>query len=308
MKEWDLLEAMTAVDDRYLAEAEAAPASPARRKPWLRPALIAACLCLALGGTVLAVEAVRALRVTEKISGGYVDEYGVEYNYTSVETTADSAYIPLDQLSDNVWELIGQEEWSMPVLAGFDSWSEAEAFLELELADNPVLENMMKQEQTLRYELGRGKEATGNCILTLQGSLKAPTFIELDAAYYVDPEGTYDAEKTTTHLMNGEEIEELPMRYTRVMVKADISTEAAYQNPNGRGRGFASHAKDILTEEYTTENGLEAIIFDMQPDRENSSYVGCCVLNGAYFTIWCTNSLDGQLALSTLKEVLEGFS
>ena len=57
MKEWDLLEAMTAVDDRYLAEAEAAPASPARRKPWLRPALIAACLCLLLVGTAVAAVA-----------------------------------------------------------------------------------------------------------------------------------------------------------------------------------------------------------------------------------------------------------
>ena len=316
MKEWDLLEAMTAVDDRYLAEAEAAPASPARRKPWLRPALIAACLCLLLVGTAVAAVAVKAakkMELAEALHVEFVNDEGLQCNRTFLEIENGIAYIPVDMISDNIWELIGQEEWCMPVFASFDSWSEGEKFIDLEFADNDILEKAKKGTVTIVAGPG-SKKGEGHCVLRVSGSLKAPVSIDLDAKYYNDPTGKYDQEiqykeyKVVVDPSGTYEIERVelpPMGHVPVRVHATIATENAYQSD--AGQQFLLEGEETV-EKYTTPSGLEAFILLHLYDENAFYYSAIFSLNGARFTV----NIDGegkdhQLYLDLTKQILDSF-
>lgn len=317
MKEWDLLEAMTAVDDRYLAEAEAAPASPARRKPWLRPALIAACLCLLLVGTAVAAVAVKAakkMELAEALHVEFVNDEGVQCNRTFLEIENGIAYIPVDMISDNIWELIGQEEWCMPVFASFDSWSEGEKFIDLEFADNDMLEKAEKGTAVIITGPG-SKRGEGHCVLEVSGSLKAPMSIDLNAEYYIDPTGKYDQEiryeefkvRDSSGALKKDLVEFPPREYITMHVWATIGTENAYQG--GAGWQFILEGEETF-EQYTTPSGLEAfIILQLYDDGKSFGYWAIFSLNGARFTL-TTHGRDGEQEthLRVLKEILDSYS
>lgn len=193
----------------------------------------------------------------------------------------------------------------MPVYKGFDSWSKAERFVRLEFADNPVLDRAEKAVHTVgKVYPGRPKYETAHCILSLSGSLKAPTFVDLDARYYLDPTGAYDAEvewdgpsyQRTTRCPEG---------WTVIDVEAFIGTEAAYQNGAPR---FCLLEGEETMELYTTENGVETIIRQVRGERDDGYYYEALfALNGVRFSIDSAHGTDQQAALDGLKQVLDGF-
>lgn len=255
----------------------------------------------------MAVELVRAPEVKETLSAGYTDERGNRYDRTFVEFDMGRAFIPMDMISDEIWDLVGQEEWSLPAFATFDSWSEAEEFVGLEYGDNPMLEKAIMKDTTITYPYGRGKEATGKCVVQVVGSLKAPSFIELHVNYIVDPEGKYDDPINEEF----EKIGVYPYSYDYFQVRVDafFATEASYQNI-GR-RSATLNGQDGTYEEYTTANGVEALIL-CEGESSNLNYAHAMFsLNGAEFWVDChgfpSPYTDQQETVETLKKVLDSF-
>ena len=260
-----LLDALGHVDPALVQAADVPPAVV--RRPWLRPALVAACLSLLLVGTAVAavvVEAAKKIEVAESLHVEFIDDDGVQRNRTFLVIENGIAYIPMDMISDNIWELIGQEEWCMPVFASFDSWSEGEKFIDLEFADNDMLEKAEKGTVTIVAGPG-SKKGEGHCVLRVSGSLKAPMSIDLNAKYYIDPTGKYDQEiqykeyKVVVDSSGTHEIERVelpPMGHVPVRVHATIGTENAYQG--GAGGQFILEGEETI-EKYTTPSGLETL-------------------------------------------------
>ena len=310
-----LLDALGHVDPALVQAADVPLA--AVRRPWLRPALVAACLCLLLVGTAVAAVAVKAakkMELAEPLRVEYIDDEGLQRNRTWFEIQNGIAYIPVDMISDNIWELIGQEEWCMPVFASFDSWSEGEKFIDLEFADNDMLEKAEKGTVTIVAGPG-SKKGEGHCVLRVSGSLKAPVSIDLDAKYYIDPPGKYDQEiqykeyKVVVDPSGTHEIERVelpPMGHIPVRVHATIATENAYQGD--AGQQFLLEGEETV-EKYTTPSGLEAFILLHLYDENAFYYSAIFSLNGARFTV----NIDGegkdhQPYLDLTKQILDNFS
>jgi hypothetical protein len=137
----DLLAGMGCVDEALVAAAE----TPwHRRRSLPRVLLIAACVCLLLAGSALAVTAALGIRVTELVSGWTESKYLVE---------TDIRYLSADDLSPQAWDAVRrsweawrQLDWQQQALSSslpgsvaryFDTWAEAEEFLGISL-DNPL--------------------------------------------------------------------------------------------------------------------------------------------------------------------------
>ena len=247
-------------------------------------ALVAVVLVIVLAGTALAENYFGRLDVSP-IDGDYENGY---------EITGAFQNIPPERLSKEVLECAaqagkGQERWVL------SSWSEAEEFLGLEVADNPMLEEMAQSDWEPLHDDDSTPEDSRSCTVYMNYSLGLPDMIWLHADYF----GGY--------------FEEGPFG---VNVDAFLRTTAAETEDLPFALGSGTNIENVNEEKYVTPSGIEVTIFthDGTVKRldgtsfQQSAYSAYFALNNAMFQLSTNFSEENaDIALIRLKQVLDAY-
>lgn len=251
----------------------------------LRTGLIAACVCLALIGTAVAVQTLPMLTVTETWSavrpnGKIFSSYTIQDGFTKLS---------LDALSDEA-RAFASEQMSLPATKGCESWTQVEEFLGIEVADNPVLEQF--EPTTFSFDSPGDSPESYHAAAVIYGHCDAPTFIDLLANYFL----------TSPH-----KDEAAFGLGTGIHVSATLFFDSPYSHVTDAPRTYSSEGSSLAaTETYVTPSGLEAVIA-AQPSGNVTFYRAHFTLNGARFEVEAFNVNDSDLALKILKQVLDGY-
>lgn len=247
-----------------------------RRIP--RAALIAAALVVILAGTALAAELLGHIQIELK-NPNETNTSGDGYT-----GGADFQTIPAESLSEAALERAAEME---EVCGGweFDSWSEAEAFLGLELQSNPKLEELPPVKK---------KGGCDAMVLTYSGEDQqhnVPFLIILSASYQADG--------------------------CRITQAANMQFQYPGYPQREAGWGFAKHHGETHLEEYTMPNGIKASIVTTTRDRtENTtsytSYTAYWVADDILYSLKTgvhdpLEHPDSVHALEILKEILDAY-
>lgn len=303
MKKEQALELMGGIDPALIEEADL-PMPAKRPIPRIaRAVLIAACLCLALMGTAAAGVAMGWIKATDPSVTQLPHRDRGTVTITEFEVTKDgSVYIPLENFSQEALDY-ANSFLSLPQYKNFDSWSEAEEFLGIHLADNPVLAEAKVWTQppspdTLNPDnlptVGayRGNTEETKCSVRFEGRTDSPDRIELYSVYLLE---TADSK----HIFLG--------------VNADILTV-----PSSRSERNIRHQyvdKEVAVENYVTPSGLQAVIIAVyDPEHDSTFCYAEFSLNGAYYSMSAgcfedDGGMEQMLPVLTpaLKEVLDAY-
>ncbi len=225
-----IMAAMEHIDADLVAEA-AERKSAARKGGWRRAALIAACMCLALAGTVMAAVNIgfnlQILdtnelftrpdeRDTSPIIGGH--------------WASSSVRVPVAELSDEVKEL----EKSGKRRVAFSSWADMEETLGLDVVNNPLLDKLPKKRVNFLDFDEQGNQSV-HAYMQIYPDLRE---IHMDADYEMF--GTL-----------------------QIGLQVSVATDSMEEDRTG-GYGY-HYTEEMLaastTEEYTMANGEIAFIF-----------------------------------------------
>ncbi|MBD5152364.1 MAG: hypothetical protein HDT16_07805 [Oscillibacter sp.] len=243
--------------------------------------LVAAILAIALAGTALAAELLGHIRIDLKNPD--------ETNTSGEGYTGEATFytIPAESLSAAALERAAEMEdisdnWK------FDSWSEAAAFLGLELMNNPKLENLSPAKKR------------GSCnafVLNYGGDDRqhnVPFLIMLSAAYQADG--------------------------CRIIQGANLNFQYPGYAQIETGWGLAKHSGETHLEEYTTSGGIEVSIVTTTRNRQAGATSS--IDYTSYTAYWVTDCVmyslhtsvhdpmdhpDSTHALAILKEVLDAY-
>ena len=252
-------------------------------------ALVAAALVAVLAGTALAESYFGRLDVMP-VGGDFESGYRVTGAYQNV---------PPEYLSEELLERAARARKGSEELI-FGSWSEAEEFIGLEIADNSVLEEMERSAWKLVPKEGEPHEGDltaedlRRCTVQMSYSLGLPDLIWMRIQYW------------------GGGFEECP---GGLFVSAFMRVKEAEGGdmPFTLGNTMDSQTK---LEEYVTPSGMKTMIFAGGHDVEcadgdsywQSSYSAYFTMNGAMF--WLRAGFDENSAdtvLDGLKRVLDAF-
>lgn len=254
----------------------------------LRAALIAACVCLALVGTVFAVTELSRMRVNWGDSDISTDGYSVEY---AVD------YYPLNRFSREVAAMA--ESDSSQRHKYFDSWDELQTFTGVEIIRNPVLDSAQPGPTgTKPWEYDQGAQDLDKTHLMLLAGATDDGELKL-------------VQTASTNLIDG----------FWVRMTEGICTERAKETTGDGGcvqmELVYGEGYEVTQENYTTPNGLEAlIILTTRPaPKESTMCSAYFLIDGAYFHLMVGGSgPDGSLpqpeprqAMELLKTILDGF-
>lgn len=244
-----------------------------------KAALIAAALAVILAGTALAAELLGHIQIDLK-NPNETNTSGEGYTGGAVYQT-----IPAESLSEAALERAAEMEeicgsWK------FDSWSEAAAFLGLELLHNPKLEEMPpapKRESCSAFVINHFGDDKERAI---------PFFILLSAQYQADG--------------------------CRITQAANMKFRDPGCPQYETAFGFAKHRGETHLEEYTTPSGIEASIVTTTQKIGASGAVDYTT----HTVYWVTDNVlyslqasihdpvdhpDSVHALEILKEVLDAY-
>lgn len=295
-------QAMNALNHIDPALIEAADLPVKGRKPrWVRMALTAACICVALLGTVYAVETVTGIRFLR-----FMEPQEIEWG--DMLTTLNDGFelyeiaepVSVDCLSDEVMELV-QKYPNDDLTFRYKSWDDAEAFLGIELQDNPVLDAAIKVSNFSSMHTKPYSISQAHCVVSLGTSDGQPRGFQVKAVYRIQPEN--EPSKGTV----------------RVEVWANVYTDLMVESAERTTNRLFHEGTAFRESSYTTPSGLETVI--VQVDRSNCvedyvldlfeeiEYYAYFNLNHASFEVHAVSDPeDPDLALTTLKEVLDNFS
>lgn len=213
-------------------------------------ALVAAALAAVLAGTALAAEYFGWVRIgpisnwlgpdgQPEDGGGY----GIAY---------ETGRFPAENLSEEVFA-IGQEIGDVHIprrMIAFNSWAACEEFLDVELANNPRLDQM--QKKTVRVEGADGGLGDVYAYVSLTYAELMPSYVSATAYY---GEGPY---------ISGWQHVQLCTQY------------APDGDPEYWDVRIPQNGEEPLTcETYITAGGTEAAIFTDTYDAANSTYTDC---------------------------------
>lgn len=250
----------------------------------LPAAALVAALMAVLAGTALAAGYFGRLDVSPA-EGGYENGYNVWGAYQN---------IPPERLSKELLEYAAQAGGGEEGKWTFDSWSEAEAFLGLEIADNALLDAMPHGEWEPHYENCLGPEDVGRCTVETHFSLGLPDVIHLNAGYFEDEETDFC-----------------------VNVFAFLRVKASGKEDLPFGLGSELNLENAEEEKYVTPSGLEVAIITTEysagSDSDDTVYLHSAY--NAYFTLndamfWLRtefNEKNADAMLEQLKEVLDAY-
>lgn len=277
------LEVMDHIDPALVEEVELSE-SRKQRRPRFRAAVIAACVCLALVGTGAAAVANGWIKLSDITTRQINRRDGTTLSIATVKIVFDGkTYVPWERFSQQCQDFPSSFT-GMPQYKGFASWDELEAFLGLNIMDNPVLDQAKPILHENRSSLG-GRTETGSCFAGFYGKLDEPYHVDLSAAYLFE---THDSIPLYVSL------------YTR------IETEPRGEQTTGRifektGEGMIA----LMTETYVTPSGLETILITSNIGDIEAYFQ----INGVVFNILshCDNEHleDGT---RTVKEILDAFT
>lgn len=256
--------------DRLLREEEREGANMLKHRNKLRAAvLVAAALAVILAGTALAGEI--ASRIEVRI---YESKGGERAGYSAPTYVMP---VPLESLPEEARSRVAgvaeYEKWP------FASRAEAEEFFGVELAKNSVLEGMKRSTTYVEREDGSYDSAPCWAHVLPYSGETVTSMIQLESGY--ENRKCWIHEEVTLLIdSSGQEVKP---------VRSNLSVGA-----DGR----------FQAEEYTTPSGLEVSIVTHRPEGGGIlSYEAHFVLGGLRFSV----SSDGALALTRLKEVLDGY-
>ena len=281
MNKEQVLELMNAIPHDLIEEADTQPPAKHRLPKAARAGLIAACLCLALVGTGAAAVANGWVRLSGITFIPNTNVNGTVTTYAEVKIASDGkVYIPLERFSQEAQEFPRSFTF-MPQYKGFDSWDEAEGFLGVNIADNPVLDQMELLPDSVSDNYGLRVE-NAKCIVGFHGLIQAPHQISVDARYRFGSSDDFGV----------------------LIVNATIRTNPSDSDELQGGVSFRNFEEPIV-EQYVTPSGLQAVIVTARADP----HIFCQVdfqLNGAHFTL-VTLARDRDQLLSAVKEILDAY-
>lgn len=234
-------------------------------------ALVAAVLVAVLAGTALAREYFGHITVVPQYGGsdgGDASAYSLYGEYDR---------IPADRLSEDVMSLGAEAGDPGLVTKSFGSWSECEAFLGLELADNSKLDQLRRNASLI---LDNDSPKAANAVqISYFGQL--PYTISIFSSYEGD----------------GFSLIETALLRTEYN---DPSSSADMQLDLQAGADF---------EEYVTPSGMAVTIAAESRSDGNGRYLAHFVRNNAIFTLDLCFGEDqsGDAMLETLKEILDAY-
>lgn len=287
-------QAMNALNHIDPALIEAADLPAKGRKPrWVRMALTAACVCVALLGVVYAVEAVAGIRFT----GFYYDRRfewpdGKEGLYDGYRIYGGSEFLPVDSMPEEIMKIAQEHADEDYISLKYSSLETAEASLGLNIQDNPVLDEMGK-----RYFYNTPDVKNAHCAMWMVPSADGPRAFDIYAFY-----SKQDSENGTVFIDVHEGL------FTDLIT--NFSPEEAWSEMFFHtGAGFEQS-------EYVTPSGLEASIIRIDPSSEDdvhhwTLYRAYFSLNGVRFELEAksvSEEENPEFALAVLQEVLDGFS
>ncbi len=290
MKKEQVLELMSALDPGLVEEA-ALQAPAGRRMPRLaRAGLIAACLCLALVGTGVAAVVNGWIQVSDIKFYPTTHVNGKKSSYAEVKVDADQglAYIPFDQFSQEARDFPHSSTY-LPQYKSFDTWDAAEEFLGIEIADNPVLDQMEPIPRPLEDSQYGIKMDPANCFVMFYGQMDTPT-IRMDMTYRPTRDDLRD--------------------FQLVVFASIITDEPSPEGQTGAGTAVFQNHEMPETETYTTPSGLQAVIVTAKTDPAPGSMISSQTifrLNGAKFALLASHNDKDEL-LCIIKEVLDAYS
>lgn len=248
-----------------------------RRVP--RAALIAAALVLALAGTAVAAELLGHVQIDLKNPN--------ETNTSGDGYTGGANFqtIPAENLSEAALERAAEIEDAFANW-GFDSWSDAAAFLGLELQSSPKLEELPPVKK---------KGGCNAMVLAHSGEEQqrnVPFFILLSTTYQADG--------------------------CRVTQSAHMEFQYPGYPQREAGLGFANHRGETHLEEYTTPSGIQASIITTTQKIGSAKAVDYTT----HIAYWVTDNIlyslqtsihdpvdhpDSVHAVEILKDILDSY-
>lgn len=280
------LEVMSHIDPALVEEVELL--KPRRRTFRFRAAVIAACLCLALVGTGMAAVANGWIRVSNVFQAQRPDSVNNDIKSVASVTVkvGGLTYIPWENFSQQAHDFVNSF-MGLPGYKGFDSWKEAEEFLGLNIADNPVLETANPSEFYIEY--ARGTTDSHNCIVGFDGRTDSPSLVTLSANYKIERE------------TGGNDLS--------LSVYASFGTVPPETDEKDADFTFVN-CEDVQIENYCTPSGVQAVI--MTAYNYQFDYTTCRAsfqVNGIRFIlhVFDFDNIPEQ-TVATVKEVLDAFA
>lgn len=292
-------EIVSGIDPTLVEEADGAGRGNQKHLPRLaRTGLIAACLCAALLGTAAAGVASGWIRISDAQYGSYRDG---QLTVAHVEVAIDgTSYIPLENFSQQSRDY-ANSFLSLPQYKGFDSWDEAEEFLGINIADNPVLDAAtLLTQYPSEYTEDSNLPSVGHriksfdeptkCSVMFEGRTDSPSRIWLRTQYQFGDIFKYDEGNFT------------------LSVHVDIITQPTTLKERHGGITFRD-CDEPVTEEYTTPSGLQTVIVTAHnPEYDTTDCFVYFQLNGANFALFSGCAGDGDWLVSEIKEILDAYS
>lgn len=288
----ELLEGIGQIDEALIDEAEVR--RPRRR---LRPWLLAACICLALAGTVCAVGNLWGVQIRGLSTGEEESGYSV---YGTVRAVPDGEFSQEahDALREKWDAWLAEDEMmrglssSLPggLQRSFETWEEGAEFLGVTPA-NPLEEADWLEQATivgmpLDGELGT-KIGVQHCGLSLYG----------------DVEGHVETASLTAGYRSGE---------LRVVLRADLRTEYAGETAEDGSQDVETGAVwteevDLYRNSAVMPDGQTAELVVSQPRREDAcvSIDAYFIQDGLLYTLYVVGPDSGDEAVAAVRAVLE---
>lgn len=244
--------------------------TPVRRKNRWSAVLAAACLCLVIPVTALAVEylfGVSNVRIGEASYAPGAEGYHVRLE--NVESH------PLDAFSEELQAL--QED----KVVYYDSWAEAEAMLGIDLLDNTVLEN---EANPIDHYLARGSHCMG-VYRTLDGRFHTASTV---AAFQKD-RVSFEVKANVAAEQGGKDSDLLPLFH---------GASVAYSKKYGA---------NITSEAYTTRAGIPATVLTVELEHLTEVTALFAVDGVSYEVRVLSKHTREKSEKEVLLEVLDGF-
>lgn len=266
-------------------------AAPARRRiSVLRPALIAAVVCLVLVGSALAVTVLHSAGKIDPFSrGDKKEELGVSNpGYT---VTYEARRLPLSDFSDQILADAANlsSEWPL----GFDSWDSAEEYIGFNLMDNSCLAQAEKIDSPYLLE-GRARAHAIVARIDRDGTL---TSARASASYCIVENG-------------------VPVR---IDMEAIANTEAVPADVDISQLNvlYTEEETDLIFSDITGSNGLTVSVVADPDETYPTYYSAYFAANGVLFSVhvqydWQNNTAPhsdaNAAAAAVLQAVIDGFT
>ncbi len=288
-----ILEAMEHIDHKLIQEADRV--AGVRRVGFKRCVLIAASISAFLLTYALATGVLFASPDINIRNDSGSDGNGVGL-VPEFDTGSESTKVSTKLFSDVFLTAVANTPEGERFNYCFDAWSEMEEYIGYNIFDNPVLDKANPSKSI--YGFGTDRFDTHGILHCFSKDGK-PTGIDISVSYNMNPtevESIVSASEYTTYTY-----------WVSVHINASVFTDKS--SIDG---GFSSYnfpdGSELTEETYVSANGRTfTIVRVLVPESTCPTFYSFLYLDHAYITVMTSFYQDETLALSTMKEILDGF-